>query len=104
MAKVKCRVCENLDGKMCLVKDVKVAQNKPRKCDSFDYNPSKIKVKQNIKTTYIPWHLRDKTAYKEHVQEQESQLAKQAANMNGVKIASPDCLAQFRSSAIQEDA
>lgn len=104
MAKVKCRVCENSDGKRCKVKDVKVAQNKSRTCKEFDYNPGKIKVRQKLEATYIPWHLRDKAAYKEYVAEQEALITKQAANVEGVKISSPDVLSRFRSSATQEDA
>lgn len=104
MTKVKCRVCENSDGQKCTVKNTKVSQNKSRKCEFFDYNPGKIKVKQRLDSTYIPWHLRDKAAYKEYVAKQESALAAQTANMNGVKVASPDVLARFRSSATQEDA
>ena len=100
MSKVKCRVCENSDGKKCLVKKVKVGQNKSRTCDSFDYNPGKIKVKQKLKATYIPWHFRDKAAFKEYVAEQEQQTSA----MQGVKTSSPDVLARFRSSATQEDA
>jgi len=99
MAKVKCRVCENSDGKRCVVKDVKVAQNKSRTCEMFDYNPDKIKIKQKLESKYIPWFLRDKTAYKEYVQEQEQQ----AAAAQGVKIGSPDVLSRFRSSATQTE-
>ncbi len=100
MARVKCRVCENSDGKKCLVKKVKVAQNKSRTCELFDYNPGKIKIKQKLKSNYIPWHLRDKTAYKEYAKEQEQQTSA----MQGVKVSSPDVLSRFRSSATQEDA
>lgn len=104
MAKVKCRVCENSDGKRCEIKNVKVAQNKSRTCKDFDYNPGKIRVKQKLEATYVPWHLRTRKEYNKHVKKTEAELANQNAAMEGVKIGSPDVLSRFRSSAPQEDA
>lgn len=95
MSKVKCRVCEHSDDKKCEVKKSSVAQNKPRRCDYFEHDATKVKVKNKIKTVYHPWHFRDKKAYKEYLKNQEEQTAQ----VQGVKTSGPDSLARFRSSA-----
>lgn len=97
--KVRCKVCNNSDGNVCVVKGNGVALNKPRRCDQFLLDPSKVKIVPKVETTYIPFHLRDSKAYKKYAKEQAANqlaFAQQNAVANGVSISSPDCLANFR--------
>jgi hypothetical protein len=61
MAKVKCRVCSNEVSNICTIKKVGVKPNKPRVCDAFIYDKSKVKIHKEIPTI--------KYGYKERMEE-----------------------------------
>ncbi len=93
MSRVKCRVCENTDGKKCLVKRVTVSQNKSRTCELFEHDVSKVRVRKSLKSTYTPFHKRTRKEYKKHMaEENKKELVEQVRN-------SQDCLSNFRSTA-----
>jgi hypothetical protein len=48
MSKVKCNVCANEKGRMCIVKKIGISVNKPRICEAFIYDEIKLKAKQDI--------------------------------------------------------
>jgi hypothetical protein len=48
MSKVRCGICGNEKGGLCLIKKGKVKLNKPRHCEAFMYDEAKLKVKQDI--------------------------------------------------------
>ncbi len=98
MERVKCRVCSNTDGKKCLLKKIKVGQNKSRVCGLFNYDPSKIKIKKKLEATYVPYYQRSRKEYKRYVEKEMKKQAIQKAEVT------QDCLANFRSSATQDDA
>jgi hypothetical protein len=50
MSKVKCNVCSNEKGGICIIKKIGVAIKKPRICEAFIYNEAKLKAKQEIPT------------------------------------------------------
>lgn len=50
MAKVKCAICKNYEGGKCIEKDEAVKPNKPRKCELFLIDESRIKEKTPIPT------------------------------------------------------
>jgi hypothetical protein len=55
MAKVKCSVCANEEASFCKIKKVKISLNKKRLCEAYIYDESKLKKKQDIKITRIPF-------------------------------------------------
>ncbi len=104
--RVRCKVCSNSEGNVCKVKGNGVSLNKPRICALFELAPEKVKVVPKVEATYIPFHLRDRKAYKKYVQEEvmkQQSFANQNAAVNGVKTYSPDCLAGFRATSLPED-
>lgn len=96
MAKVRCSVCNNEDKGFCKVKKLKVKVNKPRTCEFFDFNEAKVKIKKQLKSTYIPFHIANRDERRRYLSEQEM---KQAVESQTSILKNPDCLAQFRSSA-----
>ena len=50
MSKVKCNVCSNEKGGICIIKKIGVSIKKPRICEAFIYNEAKLKAKQDIPT------------------------------------------------------
>lgn len=100
--KVKCKVCANETNEICSVKKCKVKINKSRACEAFIYEPTKVKIKQQLHSEYIPFYVRDKNVRKETIAKMEAAKAKEQAKevANYIdKAAAPDCLANFRSSA-----
>lgn len=55
MAKVKCSVCANEEASFCKIKKVKISLNKKRLCKAYIYDESKLKKKQDIEITRIPF-------------------------------------------------
>ena len=103
--KVRCKVCSNVEGNVCTVKGNGVALNKPRRCSLFLLDPSKVKAVPKVESTYIPFHLRDKKAYKKYVQEEvmkQQSFSQQQAAINGIKTYSPDCLSGFRATTVED--
>ena len=103
--KVRCKVCQYSEGKVCSVRGIGVGLNKPRRCDYFVLDTDKVKVVPKVETTYIPFHLRDRKAYKKHVQQEmmkQQSFAQQNAAVNGVKTYSPDCLSAFRATTVED--
>lgn len=58
--KVKCRVCDNEKDGFCKVKKIGVKVNKSRTCEAYIYNESKVKAKQELKTTKISYADRER--------------------------------------------
>lgn len=96
--KIRCKVCANTDGTVCLVKNIGVAQNKPRRCDHFEYSADKAKPISQMKATYTPYHLRSKKEYKKYLIEE----MKERIKANTIKQTAPDCLARFRASVLED--
>ncbi|MBV5347146.1 hypothetical protein JZU46_02870 [bacterium] len=97
--KVRCKVCSNALRNVCKIKNVGIALNKSRYCDSFNYDLTKVKPISKMEATYIPYHLSNRKAYKKYAKEQaiiQQEFAKQAAVANGVKQNSFDCLKNYR--------
>jgi hypothetical protein len=99
MSKVKCRVCTHSDGKKCLIKQEKVAQNKSRRCDFFEHNAEKIQIKTKVRSQYIPYHMTSRKAYKAYKKQQTQEVLQQAVEEKVEKLSSPDILSRFRSNA-----
>jgi len=88
--KVRCKVCENTDGIICLVKGNKVAQNKSRLCELFSYAPEKVKKPNKMEAIYVPYNIRTRKEYKKTQKEASKNV--QAVSQS----VTPDCLANFR--------
>ena len=99
MSKIRCKMCANSNGKKCIIKNEKVSQNKPRRCESFVEDSEKFKPRQVLKAKYVPFYMDSKKEYRKVKAEKE----KQAALASVKKDVSPDCLANFRSTANTED-
>jgi hypothetical protein len=99
MKRVKCRVCVFSDGKKCELKKEKVAQNKTRLCDLFEYAPEKVKVKTKPKMEYVPYHMTSAKAHKAHLKEREKQVLQESVEEKVAKLSNPDILSRFRSNA-----
>ena len=52
---VRCATCENLYKNFCIVKKVSVAINKNRICSKFKFDQQKVKIKQVLPTTRLPF-------------------------------------------------
>jgi hypothetical protein len=48
MSKVKCKVCANEVSGFCKVKKMRVKVNKPRTCEVYIYDETKLKAKEDI--------------------------------------------------------
>ena len=90
--KIRCKVCKNTDGTVCLLKGNGVAQNKPRRCDSFDYAPEKAKPVSKMEAIYVPYNIRTRKEYKKSLKEAAKAEYIQKVNQN----VAPDCLSNFR--------
>lgn len=90
--KIRCKVCANTDGTICKIKNVKVAQNKSRYCDLFDYAPEKVKPVQQMEAIYVPYNIRTRKEYKKTLKEETRKAVVKAVSQN----LAPDCLANFR--------
>ena len=55
MTKIKCNVCSNEENGFCTVKKAKMHINKKRKCESYIYESSKLKIKQKIPSIRVPY-------------------------------------------------
>jgi hypothetical protein len=47
--RVRCAVCKNQTNGFCVVKKVKIALNKRRKCDKFKIDPTRVRLKETPK-------------------------------------------------------
>jgi len=97
MKKVKCRVCAHTNGKFCKIKKVSVAQNKSRRCAEFEYAPEKVTIKTKVKSTYVPYYLTSRKAYKKYVEQQQKELLQENVEEKVEKLSNPDILSRFRS-------
>ena len=55
--KIRCKTCENLKGRMCVVLEVSVSPNKSRICEHYSYDDvikSETKLGQPIHTVQAP--------------------------------------------------
>ena len=102
LKRVKCRVCAFSDGKKCEIKKIKVGQNKPRLCDKFEQDFGKVKVKQRLKSEYVPYHMSSRKLYKKWVTEQKKKEAQESIESKVESLQKPDVLSRFRSSAPEE--
>ena len=93
MSRVKCKVCSNEQHSFCNAKNAKIHPNKSRTCKEFDYDATKVKVRQKLPATYVKGG--DMKAYREAAIEAYEQQA------SGVKVeaTNPDILSKFRSTA-----
>lgn len=93
--RIRCQICKYENAGHCEKKNETVKISKSRRCDFFEMDLAKTPVKRKPKTTYIPYHFRDRHAYKKFVKEQE---AVQQTQQQAV-VQAPDCLSRFRSTA-----
>lgn len=91
---VKCRVCTNEQHSFCNAKNVGIHPNKSRKCGSFEYDATKVKIKQKLPATYVKGG--DMKAYREAAIEAYEQ---QASGARIEEAKNPDVLSKFRSTA-----
>jgi len=52
---VRCATCKNLYRNFCIVKKVGVAINKSRLCNKYKFDQQKVKIKQVLPTTRLPF-------------------------------------------------
>jgi len=98
--KVKCKVCSSFEKSYCKIKKVKVKESKPRTCELFEQDFSKIKIRTPLKTTYVPYHMTSRKAYNAYVKEKEKEAILQEELDKKLEVLkSPDILSRFRSSA-----
>ena len=97
--RIRCSICAHEEEGRCAEKKVKVSINKSRRCAQFIMAPEKIKVKKKAKGTYIPFHMRDKNAYKQNLKKRAEQVKEQSLQQKLDVLKSPDVLSRFRSSA-----
>jgi len=90
--KIRCKVCKNTDGTICLLKGNSVSQNKSRRCDHFEYAPEKAKSISKMEAIYVPYNIRTRKEYKKSLKEDMRAEYIQKTNQNA-KI---DCLSNFR--------
>jgi hypothetical protein len=90
--KIRCKVCSNTDGTVCLLKGNAVAQNKPRRCPSFEFAPEKAKTISKMEAIYVPYNIRTRKEYKKSLKEAAKTEYIQKIKQN----VTPDCLANFR--------
>lgn len=93
MSKVRCKVCSYENNSRCDVKKVTVHPNKSRTCTGFDYDATKVRIKQKLSGTYIKGG--DMKAHRKEMMEAHAQQASGAK----VESANPDILSRFRSTA-----
>jgi len=55
LKKVRCTTCANLYKNFCTKKKVSVAINKSRRCRLFEFDQEKVKIKQVLPTTRLPY-------------------------------------------------
>lgn len=76
MAKVKCSVCANEKAKFCTIKKIGVKVNKPRTCEAYVYDESKVKARQEIHTMKVGYRQQqeNKKRMKEELKELKAML------------------------------
>jgi len=94
-----CKVCVNYDGNTCRIKQVKTNQNKKRTCQYFEHDMSKVKIKQRLKSEYVPYHMSSRKLYKKWVTEQKEKELQESMEEKISAVSNPDVLAKFRSTA-----
>jgi hypothetical protein len=83
----------------CTVKNEKVKISKPRRCEHFVMEHEKVPLKRKLPAKYVPFHLRDKDAYKAAVKEHNKQAEDQNLQNKLDALKNPDILSRFRSTA-----
>ena len=83
--KVRCCFCSNEKDGFCNVKKVKVKANKPRLCEGYIFEESKIKPKKPIPTTRVSPLTRSeqKKLYKEQLLKGVAQTGNSAHPLTG---------------------
>lgn len=74
MPKVKCNVCANEKGRICIVKKIGVGINKPRICEAFTYDEAKLKAKQDIPSIKLGY--REQQSSKQRLKEELKAIRK----------------------------
>lgn len=78
--KITCAICRNEKDSFCKVKkNVKVAVNKRRRCDSFILAPEKVKEKQILKTVRLTHS--EKEALRKYYKEELRRVRENMKNM-----------------------
>lgn len=70
--KITCGTCKNEKNNYCNKKKVGVKLNKRRNCDKYELQPDKVKARQILKTTRLPYA--EKEALRQEYKEQLKQL------------------------------
>lgn len=91
MAKVKCRICSNELSGLCSVKKIGVKTNKPRICNNFIYDESKIKIHKEIPT--IKFGYKEKQEAKMKRKEEIKRLRQELSNKNPNTLKNIDAVA-----------
>ncbi|HUV84497.1 MAG TPA: hypothetical protein VMV86_02245 [Methanosarcinales archaeon] len=53
--KIRCALCKSQYKGFCVLKRVSVSLNKSRHCDKFQHDQQKVKIKQVLPTTRLPF-------------------------------------------------
>ena len=98
MFKIRCNVCSNEKSGFCTIKKVKVHANKKRKCDDYNYDVSKLKVKKKIPSVRIGYaeEQEDRRRSKEQLKE----LKRWSNTKPGQKTAKDLGLGEFDSTTV----
>ena len=98
--RIRCCICTHEKNGQCGQKKVGVKVNKPRRCAQFILEAEKIKPKRVAKGTYVPFHMRNKDAFKKHIKNRSEEVEAQQSLEHKLEVLkSPDILSKFRSTA-----
>ena len=77
--KIRCALCESQHRGFCVTKRVSVSLNKSRHCDKFKYDQQKVKIKQVLPTTRLPFAQQelDKQTRKVEIKQIKDSIKKQ---------------------------
>lgn len=91
MAKVKCAVCANEKAKFCTIKKIGVNVNKPRKCEAYIYDESKVKARQETPSIKIGYKQQqdNKKRMKEELKALREMLKKSPENKTARDLGLP---------------
>lgn len=84
MAKVRCNICANEISGVCKVKKIGVKLNKPRKCEAYIYEESKVKEGQEVPVTRFNYtdRMEAKKQRKEELKELRKLIREQRRGPN----------------------
>lgn len=85
--KVRCALCASQYNKFCTTKKVTVSLNKDRYCDKFKHDQAKVRIKQVLPTTRLPYTEQEKIKkqQKENLKQLKEHLKKEREDQLEIK-------------------